>query len=58
MPFALRGSEGADIGEQCRYAVGKRLRFGMFSTQYCRACRGESRASLQHDTAVDALVCR
>jgi hypothetical protein len=32
MPFALRGGEGADIGEQRRYAVGSWLRFGMSST--------------------------
>src|SRR6516165_5502455 len=57
MPFALRGREGADIGEQRRCTVGLRLRFGMSSAQYRRACRGESRPGLQHDTPVDAFVC-
>ena len=54
MPFALRGRERADIGEQRRRAAGSRLRFGMSSPQYRRACRGHGGRSLKHDTPVDA----
>src|SRR5215472_5574974 len=57
MPFALRGREGADIGEQRRCAAGSRLRFGMSSPQYRGACRGHGDRSLKHDTPVDAPVC-
>jgi hypothetical protein len=47
-----QNGEGADIGEQRRCAAGLRLRFGLSSAQYRRACRGESRPGLQHDTPV------
>jgi len=57
MPFALRGRERADIGEQRRRAAGSRLRFGMSSPQYRRACRGHGGGSLKHDTPVDAPAC-
>jgi hypothetical protein len=33
MPLALRGGEGADIGEERCWAVGSRLCFGMSSPQ-------------------------
>src|SRR6516225_3880467 len=56
MPLAIGGREGADIGEQRRCAVGSRLGLRMRCVQE-RPCRGESRASLQHGTPVDALVC-
>src|SRR5436190_21005488 len=56
MAFALRGRECADIGEQRRRAAASRLRFGMPSPQYRRACRGHG-GGLKHDTPVDAPVC-
>jgi hypothetical protein len=56
MPFALRGREGADIGEPRRCAVRSRLRFGMPSAQYRRPHRRENRPSLEHNTPVHALV--
>jgi hypothetical protein len=57
VPFARRGREGADIGEQRCCAAGSRLRFGMSSPQYRLICRGHGGRSLKHDTPVDAPVC-
>jgi hypothetical protein len=57
MPFARRGRERADIGELRRCASGSRLRFGMSSRQYRRACRGHGGRSLKHNPPVDAPVC-
>jgi len=47
VPFARRGREGADIGEQRRCAAGSRLRFGMSSPQYRLICRGHGGRSLK-----------
>jgi hypothetical protein len=57
MPFALRGRERADIGEQRHCAAGSRLRFGMSSPHNRRACHGHGGRSLKHDTPIDAPVC-
>jgi hypothetical protein len=57
MSSALRGREGANIGELRRWTIGRRLRFSEPAVQHRRHCSSESRAGLQHDTPVDAPAC-
>jgi hypothetical protein len=50
MPFALRGREGADIGEQRGSDGSLRLRSGTSSPQHRRACRRDGGRSLKYES--------